>query len=323
MENEIKKYRQELMGIATIMILLGHTVFYGSEYVDFGYILHDIVTLGYSGVDIFLFLSGFGLTFSIAKNSKMDFYSHRIKRLLPSILGIWILYILVHVKQLSFLTIVAPLLQVYNGGYWYLGFIIIAYFCFPYLFAISKKEKGWFVIILSLFVSFTLLLPFICQGNAVSCNPKVCVVTRIPIFILGMVFAMGKIDWLNSVSINMLLLVVGLISLCPYYLHDNLGGNKHFTTYYNIYIITPSIIYIYSKVINVVGGVKILRDIGIFSLEIYLVQVTIMSSLMTKFHQLGINTGLNIIYSTVIVILIAVLMKYITERIFSNLIWSK
>ena len=61
---KISKFRSELMGIATIMILLGHSVFYGQGFVDYG-IFQDLFTLGYSGVDIFLFLSGFGLVFSM------------------------------------------------------------------------------------------------------------------------------------------------------------------------------------------------------------------------------------------------------------------
>ena len=33
---KISKFRSELMGIATIMILLGHSVFYGQGFVDYG-----------------------------------------------------------------------------------------------------------------------------------------------------------------------------------------------------------------------------------------------------------------------------------------------
>ena len=46
---KISKFRSELMGIATIMILLGHSVFYGQGFVDYG-IFQDLFTLGYSGV---------------------------------------------------------------------------------------------------------------------------------------------------------------------------------------------------------------------------------------------------------------------------------
>ena len=70
---KISKFRSELMGIATIMILLGHSVFYGQGFVDYA-IFQDLFTLGYSGVDIFLFLSGFGLVFSMKKIQGRNVY---------------------------------------------------------------------------------------------------------------------------------------------------------------------------------------------------------------------------------------------------------
>ncbi len=130
----------ELMGIATIMILLGHSVFYGDNYVDYGF-LNDFITLGYSGVDIFLFLSGFGLTHSIGKNDKVTFWKHRINRLFPSCLCIWLLYILLHIRSFSIKTPIEPFFMVYLGGYWYIGFLLIVYFLFPILFFICIKTK--------------------------------------------------------------------------------------------------------------------------------------------------------------------------------------
>lgn len=56
------RYRSELMGLATVMVLLGHTVFYSNGAVSYGF-LTDIVTLGYSGVEIFLFCPDLACTF--------------------------------------------------------------------------------------------------------------------------------------------------------------------------------------------------------------------------------------------------------------------
>ena len=53
----VSKFRGELMGIATLMIFIGHSIFYRSD-VDYG-IFQEIFRLGYFGVDIFIFLSGF------------------------------------------------------------------------------------------------------------------------------------------------------------------------------------------------------------------------------------------------------------------------
>lgn len=322
MLEDIKKYRQEVMGMATIMILMGHTVFYGPDYVHFG-CLNDFITLGYSGVDIFLFLSGFGLFFSIEKNSRKVFYIHRLHRLLPSIIGVWILYIAVNISSFSLSTFINPIRMMINGGYWYVGFIVVAYACYPYLYSFSKEHKGWLLLLLSLLLSFLLIIPFIIKGTAVSSNAKVCIVTRIPIFVLGMLYAMRKANWLNYFSVNMLLLLAGSCMLYPYYVHNNLGGNEVFTTYYCIFVITPPVIFIYTKLMNAIGGSKLLRKIGSYSLEVYLVQVTIMMAMMTKFHCMGMNTVYNIVICIIIVISFSIMLKYTTKIIFNSLIWSK
>ena len=114
------------MGIATIMILLGHSVFYGQGFVDYG-IFQDLFTLGYSGVDIFLFLSGFGLVFSMKKNNLSAFYKHRFKIIMPSLILVVILNIVVSYKNIG-LHMLNPLY--WFGYYWYIGFILIAYLFF-------------------------------------------------------------------------------------------------------------------------------------------------------------------------------------------------
>lgn len=73
----VSKYRTELMGIATLWVLLFH---YGKIGIP---IIDSLSTLGYGGVDIFLFLSGIGLSFSI-KDGVKSFYIKRILRIFPT-----------------------------------------------------------------------------------------------------------------------------------------------------------------------------------------------------------------------------------------------
>ena len=237
------------MGIATIMILLGHSVFYGDGFVNYGF-LNDFITLGYSGVDIFLFLSGFGLVFSIQKNNKRTFWRHRINRLLPTCLCVWFLYILIHIKSLSLMSFITPILMVYLGGYWYIGFLIIVYLFFPWIIEFTSKRNGYSIFFQSLFLSFICLMPFIYQGSAVSCNPLVCIVTRFPIFTLGMLFAVKKFEILNSLYLNLILFILGILSLIPYYEIEDLGGNRFFTTYYSLLLLTPPVLYMYSLLLS-------------------------------------------------------------------------
>lgn len=79
----ISKYRAELMGGATIGVLVGHIIAFGNFDVPvLDTIAHGIHTPG------FLFLSGFGLFYSLSKDSNAkEFYKRRFWRfLLPYVL---------------------------------------------------------------------------------------------------------------------------------------------------------------------------------------------------------------------------------------------
>ena len=56
----ISKYRGELLGVATLMIVIGHSI----SIVNFPSIVKKILAYGTVGVNIFLFLSGIGLYYS-------------------------------------------------------------------------------------------------------------------------------------------------------------------------------------------------------------------------------------------------------------------
>lgn len=74
----LSKYRNELMGFAIIWILFYHFKLSTP-------ILATIASVGYTGVDIFMFLSGFGLCYSLYKNpvSYKQYVIKRFKRIFP------------------------------------------------------------------------------------------------------------------------------------------------------------------------------------------------------------------------------------------------
>ena len=61
--SKISEYRTELMGMSAILILICHSV----AYIEMPRILHYVLSLGNIGVDLFLFLSGMGMWFSLTK----------------------------------------------------------------------------------------------------------------------------------------------------------------------------------------------------------------------------------------------------------------
>ena len=60
--NKISQHRQELMGFSAILILICHAVGNG---VKMPTVLSILLNFGNIGVDIFLFLSGMGLLYSL------------------------------------------------------------------------------------------------------------------------------------------------------------------------------------------------------------------------------------------------------------------
>ena len=86
-QNGISEYRAELMAISMFAILLTHLK------ASFGvYALDRVALLCQGGVDVFLFLSGFGLYYSGMKSDNpLRFYSKRFKRIFPSF---WVVMLL-------------------------------------------------------------------------------------------------------------------------------------------------------------------------------------------------------------------------------------
>ena len=79
LKNSLTEYRNELFGIATLMIVLCHSV----SIVPFPESLGHLISYGTMGVNIFLFLSGIGLYYSLKNNGDyLEFYKKRFVRVL-------------------------------------------------------------------------------------------------------------------------------------------------------------------------------------------------------------------------------------------------
>ena len=77
----ISKYRSQLMALSMILILLFHSWDLSTKF----NIINEIKELGYLGVDVFLFLSGLGISISLSKKKQSfkEYYKKRLKRILP------------------------------------------------------------------------------------------------------------------------------------------------------------------------------------------------------------------------------------------------
>lgn len=91
----LSKYRSELMGVASLWVMLFHAYHLHPSFSP----LRAFKNLGYAGVDIFIFLSGMGLCISLAKHEgeKLRIYFfRRARRILPEywlVVGIYSLWL--------------------------------------------------------------------------------------------------------------------------------------------------------------------------------------------------------------------------------------
>ena len=154
--NSLLKFRMELFGLAAIWIVFYHLTAIIPIASDnpvkpvidlFGY-------MGPGGVDLFLFFSAIGLSFSYPKNGLKHFYLNRFKRVfIPYLFVAIIIYGWYDFGFLKdgfgqfMLNITTLNLWIKHGTFaWYVAFIFILYAIFPLLYIGDKKTKHWLTI---------------------------------------------------------------------------------------------------------------------------------------------------------------------------------
>ena len=88
----ISKYKSHLMGLAVMVVVYGHLLYYHSGLMNYEDLNFTIwYTLG--SVEMFMFVSGFGIYQSLLKNrDAFRFYQRRLSRLYPTYLPVMIVF---------------------------------------------------------------------------------------------------------------------------------------------------------------------------------------------------------------------------------------
>ena len=145
----VNTYRYSLMGIAAVWIMLFHLI-------DF-----PIINWGYGGVDIFLFLSGWGLYYSWRKRPDIrSFYFKRFWRIFPAyalvVTGAYLFKWIILRDNIDLLDYLCALTTVkYWYGYlvhWYIALIVLLYLLFPFYIKIFRKNL-WGGVLLALIIA--------------------------------------------------------------------------------------------------------------------------------------------------------------------------
>ena len=167
---------------------------------------------GEIGVQLFLILSGFGLTWGLLKKNQqaplsvLPFYRRRAERIYPLW---WTLHILVffpmllagrlHPDESSFwLSVIGfratPDLMYYlNPAWWYVGLLIQLYLVYPILWNVLQRKGPLWLVVVSFAVAFMIRGAglFVFKGFLPAWSMGTIFITRLPEFVLGIALA----DW--------------------------------------------------------------------------------------------------------------------------------
>ena len=181
----LRAYRNEIKGFAILWVVFFHAQ------LGLSGLLYDVQKIGYGGVDIFFFLSGFGLYHSLSRSGDLKGYlRRRAERLLPAYLPfctVWlgVMLLLTRPGIASAVRVVMGnvfMVAFFSGApiqiNWYVSALALSLVLAPFIYAVlsSNVEKR------------TLPLSALCfaAGLAFVGNDAYMAVSRIPVFVLGM-----------------------------------------------------------------------------------------------------------------------------------------
>lgn len=262
------------MGVAITFVVLYHLFC-----VDNANPLWKIFYPGFMGVDIFIFLSGYGLCFSINKNSISSFLKRRYSRILPVYFLMSILVTLISVWYGKNVTLwdlfcnISTLSYYLNGGGqfidWYLSSLIVLYAIFPlfYRIIIRQTDMCATIIVGGLLVSLLIILSFMDLDWRYE-----CCIGRIPLYLSGIVYYKKKS--LYNKYIRPMYYICFLFSLVLY-------STGHVHTYIVFYMLAPLFLQLVSVSIGIItlksiSISKCINMVGQISLEIYAANVVTM-----------------------------------------------
>ena len=323
----ISEERGVLIGIATVAVMLFHSYSLHFEEIFSSAFLCDLFNyiqdLGNIGVDIFLFISAFGLYYSFSKNPDVkSFYIKRVLRIVPSAVIIAAVYYLyVGTSGIVDFFKKVMLLSFYesnNRDFWFLSFILIMYIAFPLLYNIVEKYKGLGVAVA---VGSTVLVNMLLM----ICMPELygrleIALTRIPIFLVGIYFGrMARRD--EKISVWWLFGAFIAFIASNLMLYNCQFANYCIVRYlYGLWTVSFVIVVCFvnntaKKRYGINGAfAKFFSWIGMYSLEIYLIYEKL--ALILRKTDV-VNVGSSAVYYVVILgltLLIATMLKEMNKR---------
>lgn len=281
----VMKYRNNIFGLSALWIVAFH-IYYMIYAPSFG-IAKDILRTGNMGVDVFLFLSAIGLSYSVEKNSIKNFYKNRFLRLIIPffILSlpfyIWKDFFATDISSMTPLSFILDIttLSFWIKDYyelWYISFIVLMYCIFPYLYKLYKQNRYYILILIMVSVISELLA---WQTKAYIYTNCEIAFSRIPIFLFG-IFVSDFVKKDEEISFSCV--VASLILFFVLFVVRSRVGMAILFTRYLYGAMAVSLVIVLGYLFNLLSTKKTLKPIikisefaGNISLEIYIIHALI------------------------------------------------
>ena len=324
--NDLSKYRSFLYGFSTLWILLFHC---RTQIPAEGLLrpLSYFQSLGNCGVEIFLFLSGFGLYHSMEKDSNiLTFYKKRLLRVfLPSFLAMSAFGIANDSTLLSYIGS-STFVGYWFGAHtvWYVAFILTMYLFYPLIYTLQKNSTRNIVILLIL----SLLLSFLSETFHLADKEIQRGISRIPVFLLGCLITPAVIQkkqmprWiLPAVFASAILLSA------PWIVTEKYGYYYFFRSLAYIAYAVLAIVCL-CMIAGVIAKCTLLRGIyrwiaffGGISLEVYLIFERMLDLLgrLPGFHAHPCGVVKLDIASAIFTLILAVLLQSVTRNVIKSI----
>ncbi len=268
--NDIPTYRSELMGWSILWIMALHFRFITIKPLGF------IAQYGFSGVEIFMFVSGLGLYYSLQKRPSLPtFYRKRLFRIFPT-------YYLVGV--IASLVLFGDNLQTYlfrystigfwtGGPYfeWYIPSIVACYLAAPFL---KKLLDSRWSFSLGILVICMLASSYVMVWHPVFDRSHFFCYYRIPAFVTGMACAKWLLEGKSQTpSIKYGYWGVAIAGMIVFAFCFPFHYVVYEFKYYSLFFLMPIFIAFFCTVGKVSKALNVVfRSMGNASLEIYLIQ---------------------------------------------------
>lgn len=280
---DVLSCRKEIFGFTAIWIILFHIhdsislgYFPGSNYVAY------VMSVGNSGVDIFLFLSAVGLCSSMEKHSVGAFYKNRVSRIcLPFLLAavpyfVWYDFIYAKDGIWQFFANISTVNFWLTDTYpvWYVAFIVVLYAAFPLIYKADKKSRHISTVALIL-LDIVLEYVLFANGSVIYANAEKAL-SRFPVFLIGVLMAPLVLE---GRKISLYQVVAALFAWIGVFLVAIFAPLPLFAVRYLYAIMSVCFVVVFSFIRTVIpwrGVPKLFGWLGNISLEIYVVHVLLL-----------------------------------------------